>query len=120
MWKTKNLSFGGRIKLAKAVLGNLPNYYLTIFTAPTGILEILERIRRNYIWGGGGGGGAPHDVGGLGIRPIKAPNISLLSKWWWKLKTVGLVSKLVTIFSKYLTRLCMVLLGCLHHSNLTG
>nr|KAJ0197302.1 hypothetical protein LSAT_V11C700388160 [Lactuca sativa] len=34
--------------------------------------------------------------------------------------SVGLVSKAITIFGMYLTRLCMVLLGCLHHSNLTG
>ena len=38
----------------------------------------------------------------------------------FELEDVGLVSKAITIFGKYLTRLCMVLLGCLHQSNLTG
>nr|KAJ0184467.1 hypothetical protein LSAT_V11C900458130 [Lactuca sativa] len=33
---------------------------------------------------------------------------------------VGIVSKAATILGKYLTRLCMILLGCLHHSNLIG
>nr|KAJ0204999.1 hypothetical protein LSAT_V11C500236190 [Lactuca sativa] len=32
---------------------------------------------------------------------------------------VGLVFKSITIFGMYLTRLCMVLLGCIHQSNLT-
>lgn len=53
LWKAKTLSFGGRITLAKSVLGNLPNYYLSIFAAPSGVIEKLEKIRRNFIWGGG-------------------------------------------------------------------
>ena len=38
----------------------------------------------------------------------------------FRVDLVGLVSKPVTIFGMYLTRLCMVLLGCLHQSNLIG
>nr|KAJ0187866.1 hypothetical protein LSAT_V11C900472990 [Lactuca sativa] len=38
----------------------------------------------------------------------------------FKVIIVGIVSKATTILGKYLTRLCMILLGCLHHSNLTG
>nr|KAJ0227083.1 hypothetical protein LSAT_V11C100048840 [Lactuca sativa] len=37
-----------------------------------------------------------------------------------RVHSVGIVSKAVTILGKYLTRLCMVLLGCVHHSNLIG
>ena len=51
-WKAKTLSFGGRMTLAKAVLGNLPTFYLSLFAAPSGVIEALEKIRRNFIWGG--------------------------------------------------------------------
>lgn len=51
-WKSKTLSFGGRVTLAMSVLGNLPTFYLSIFSAPSGVIKILEKIRRNFIWGG--------------------------------------------------------------------
>ncbi|XP_023766085.2 uncharacterized protein LOC111914622 [Lactuca sativa] len=49
-WKAKSLSFGGRVTLAKAVLGNLPIYYMSIFAVPNGVIDTLEKIRRNFIW----------------------------------------------------------------------
>lgn len=42
LWKSKTLSFGGRVTLIKSVLGNLPTYYLSFFKAPTSILENRE------------------------------------------------------------------------------
>nr|KAJ0214062.1 hypothetical protein LSAT_V11C400160070 [Lactuca sativa] len=51
-WKSKTLSFGGRVTLAKAVLGNLPTYYLSLFAAPIGVIKDLEKIQRQFIWGG--------------------------------------------------------------------
>ena len=51
-WKSKYLSFGGRLTLVKAVLGNLPTYYLSLFKAPSGVLEEMEKIRRRFLWGG--------------------------------------------------------------------
>lgn len=51
-WKSKTLSFGGRVTLAKAVLGNLPTYYLSLFAAPIGVIKELEKIQRQFIWGG--------------------------------------------------------------------
>nr|KAJ0197982.1 hypothetical protein LSAT_V11C700375200 [Lactuca sativa] len=50
LWKAKTLSFGGRLTLAKVVLGSLPTYYMSIFTIPNGIIETLEKIRRRFIW----------------------------------------------------------------------
>lgn len=50
-WKSKTLSFGGRVTLAKAVLGNLPTFYLSLFATPSRVIEALEKIRRNFIWG---------------------------------------------------------------------
>lgn len=97
-WKSKTLSFGGRVTLAKAVLGNLPIFYLSVFAAPLGIIEALERIRRKFIWGGPENESkinwvawdkilAPKEVGGLGLGSIKAMNLALLTKWKWKFFT---------------------------------
>jgi len=92
LWKSKMLSFGGKITLAKSVLGSLPSYYLSIFVAPMGVLESLEKIRRQFIWGGSDQKGgicwvtwekitASKELGGLGLGSIRDLNLSLLAKW---------------------------------------
>ncbi|KAL7607598.1 hypothetical protein Lser_V15G19622 [Lactuca serriola] len=97
LWKAKTLSFDGRLTLIKSVLGNLPTYYLSLFKAPTGVLEELEKIRKSFLWGGCDEKKKIHWVswdkvltakcnGGLGLGSIKALNIGLLVKWWWRLK----------------------------------
>ncbi|GJV25153.1 putative RNA-directed DNA polymerase [Tanacetum coccineum] len=63
-WKSKTLSFGGRLTLLKSVLGSLGVYYFSTFKAPKNIISKLE--------------------GGLGIGSLKASNHSLLAKWWWR------------------------------------
>ena len=50
VWKAKTVSFGGRLTLAKAVLGNLPTFFMFIFVVPNGVIETLEKIRRRFIW----------------------------------------------------------------------
>ncbi|KAL4589627.1 hypothetical protein LXL04_002535 [Taraxacum kok-saghyz] len=98
-WKAQNLSLGGRLTLTKAVLGSLPSYFFSIFVAPLGVINTLEKIRRHFLWGGGGLDGkkkiswvawdkvvAPKDLGGLGVGSLKAFNISLIVKWWWRLR----------------------------------
>lgn len=95
-WKAQSLSFGGRITLIKSVLNSLPTYYMSLFKAPQGTIDILEKIRRKFLWGGGEDRNKIHWVnwtkiiapiadGGLGIGTLKAQNLSLLIKWWWRL-----------------------------------
>ncbi|KAI3517218.1 hypothetical protein L1887_16430 [Cichorium endivia] len=97
-WKAKALSFGGRLTLSQAVLGNLPTYYFSLFVAPIGVIKTLERIRRNFLWGGDENNHkikwvkwekvvAPKDKGGLGLGSLKALNIALITKWWWRLRS---------------------------------
>ncbi|KAI3788052.1 hypothetical protein L2E82_00677 [Cichorium intybus] len=98
VWKSKTLSFGGRITLAKAVLGNLPTYFLSLFAAPTGVIKELEKIQRQFIWRGLRDTPginwiswekltAPKHVGGMGLGSLRTMNLSLLVKWLWKLKS---------------------------------
>ena len=53
-WKAKTLSFGGRLTLVKSVLGSLPLYHFSMFRVPSCVINVLERIRRDFFgWGGG-------------------------------------------------------------------
>ncbi|GKA56638.1 putative RNA-directed DNA polymerase [Tanacetum coccineum] len=55
-WKAKTMSFGGRLTLVKSVLGSLPLYYFSMFRVPLSVIKQLERIRKNFFWGGVGEG----------------------------------------------------------------
>jgi len=57
MWKSRNLSYGGRLILLKYVLSSLPVYALSFFRAPAGIISSIESILIKKI--------------GLGVRIIE-------------------------------------------------
>ncbi|KAJ0610677.1 putative RNA-directed DNA polymerase [Helianthus annuus] len=97
-WKAKTLSLGGRITLAKAVLGNLPSYFLSIFKAPVKVLKTLEGLRRDFVWGKTGSKckmrwvawnkiQAPRRFCGLGLGEMRSLNWALLMKWRWRFKS---------------------------------
>ncbi|KAJ9564749.1 hypothetical protein OSB04_000715 [Centaurea solstitialis] len=97
-WKSHSLSFGGKITLCKSVLGSLGVFLFSLYKAPTGVLRKLESLRMNFFWGSDetkkkikwvawdkviNG----REKGGLGIGSLKALNVALLSKWWWRFRT---------------------------------
>lgn len=97
-WKEKSLSFGGRTVLAKAVLGSIPLYFLSMFRAPATVIKSIEQIRRKFVWGENSSHKkiswvswrqmmAAKDKGGMGIGSLHAANIALLLKWLWRLKS---------------------------------
>ncbi|XP_022040514.1 uncharacterized protein LOC110943065 [Helianthus annuus] len=92
LWKARTLSFGGRVTLIKAVLGNLPTYYFSLFNAPVEVVKRLEKIRRRFPWGGCLENNkiswvpwfkvvALIEDGGLGIGSLSATNKALMVKW---------------------------------------
>ena len=98
MWKAKSLSLGGRLTLLTSVLGNLPTFFLSLFVAPAGVIETLEKIRRAFLWGGAEGKSkinwvswdkviAAKSNGGMGVGSLKALSTALIIKWWWRLRT---------------------------------
>ncbi|KAJ0495935.1 putative reverse transcriptase zinc-binding domain-containing protein [Helianthus annuus] len=98
IWKAKNLSYGGRITLVKSVLNSLPTYFFSLYKAPVKVLEILERLRRVFFWGGSEENShmswmawekviAPLEYGGLGFGSLRDTNLAMLSKWWWRFKS---------------------------------
>ncbi|MFS8023979.1 putative RNA-directed DNA polymerase [Helianthus anomalus] len=97
-WKARYLSFAGRVSLAKSVLGSIPSYFLSLFAAPKCVLNKLEKIRRDFVWGFSDSNKKcrwvrwermqkSKKIGGIGIGSIKDFNYAMLVKWWWRFKS---------------------------------
>ena len=50
-WKRAFLSKGGRLTLIRAVLSSLPIYFLSLFKMPQGIVNNIEKLMRDFLWG---------------------------------------------------------------------
>jgi len=111
-WKGKCLSMAGRVCLIKSVLSSIPLFFMSLFKMPSGVVDRLVRIQRNFLWGWGAEGRKitwaswkkvcmPREFGGLGIVDLKLFNLALLGKWIWRLGSdKGGIWKEV-LFSKY-------------------
>jgi hypothetical protein len=99
-WGNKYISLGGRIVLINAVLNSLPVFFLSYLKLPVKVWREVTSIQRNFLWGGLADKKKislvswkdvcrPEKEGGLGIRDLRVMNISLLSKWRWKLLMEG-------------------------------
>ncbi|RVW21265.1 LINE-1 reverse transcriptase-like [Vitis vinifera] len=53
LWKRQYLSKGGRITLIKSTLASMPLYQLSLFRMPKGMARRLEKLQRDFLWGGG-------------------------------------------------------------------
>ena len=95
LWKRHYLSKGGRITLIKSTLASIPIYQMSIFRMPKSVVKRLEKLQRDFLWGGGSTGRKIHlinweavctqkEKGGLGIRRIGLLNKALLGKWIWR------------------------------------
>ena len=93
MWKRQYISKGGRLTLIRSTLSSMPIYFMSLFYLPKKVRLGLEKIWRDFLWGGGGAlVHRPHLVrwnlvclekrkGGLGVRNLVLINIALVSKW---------------------------------------
>ena len=89
------LSKGGRVTLIKSTLSNLPTYFLSLFPIPASMANRIEKLQRDFLWGGIGDEPKFHLVkwatictpiasGDLGIIKVRLFNEALLGKWLWR------------------------------------
>jgi hypothetical protein len=58
-WKSLYLSKGGKMTLIKSTLSSLPTYFLSLFPIPVNVALHIDKIQRDFLWGGVGGGKIP-------------------------------------------------------------
>jgi hypothetical protein len=99
-WKWMYLSKGGRLTLIKSTLSNIPTYYLSLFQIPMRVAKRIEKLQRDFLWGGVGDEFKFHlvncskvcmtmEAGGLGVRNLIQFNWALLGKWLWRFANEG-------------------------------
>ena len=94
MWKRQYISKRGRLTLIRSTLSSLLVYFMSLFLLPRKVRMRLEKIQRDFLWGGGALDQRPHLVrwnlvclerkkGGLRVRNLALMNKALLGKWNW-------------------------------------
>ncbi|CAN1188042.1 Putative ribonuclease H protein At1g65750 [Linum perenne] len=90
-WKTKFLSFGGRIAMLKSVLSGMSIYFMSVLKAPVEVINKIERIQNRFLWAGSTDKDkihwirweivkTPKNLGGLGVHDLRTLNSALLAK----------------------------------------
>ena len=53
MWKRQYISKGGRLTLIRSTLSSMPIYFMSLFCLLRKVRLRLEKIQRDFLWGGG-------------------------------------------------------------------
>ena len=94
IWKRQYILKGGRLTLIHSTLSSMPIYFMSLFCMLMQVKLRLEKIQRDFLWGGGVLIQKPHLVrwkiicskrkkGGLGVRCLSTMNKVHLCKWSW-------------------------------------
>ena len=94
-WKASLLSQVRRAVLVQSSLSTIPNYMLQCTHLPAKVLDSIDRVDKNFLWGSSKSSKKMHWIGwekvtkpkgegGLGLQTVKRRNISLLAKLNWR------------------------------------
>uniref|UniRef100_A0A453J0Y5 Reverse transcriptase zinc-binding domain-containing protein n=1 Tax=Aegilops tauschii subsp. strangulata TaxID=200361 RepID=A0A453J0Y5_AEGTS len=97
-WIGNAASSGGRLILLNSSLTSIIYFYMSMFLLPKMVIAKLDKHRKCLFWQEHDGRKRYHLVrwtricrskkkGSLGVKDLRKQNISLLTKWWWKLET---------------------------------
>ena len=97
-WKSNLLSFAGRLVLTQVVTTTISNYAMQCATLSIKILNSINRLSRNFLWGSSKSKKKIHLVSwkkitkpkreaGLSIQATREKNIASLAKLNWHLQT---------------------------------
>ena len=97
-WKANMLSLAGRVVLIQASSSSIPSYVMQGIYLPGRILDGMDRVNRNFLWGssetmrkihwvGWQKVTKPKDEGGLGLQEANGRNTALLAKLNWRFHT---------------------------------
>ncbi|XP_026434077.1 uncharacterized protein LOC113331590 [Papaver somniferum] len=107
-WKSKRLSYAGRLLLIKVVLSSMIYFWLSCFILPMRTVKELNSIFKRFLWAGAEMGKKYHPIrwdvvcrpfseGGLGVRSIKITNEAANLRHLW-----DLVSRNHTIWTDWI------------------
>ena len=93
-WKANLLSMAGSAVLIQASSSTLPTYIMQSNLLPGKVLDGIDRVNINFLWGSTKNKGKMHwvgwrkvtrpkDEGGLGLQTAKGRNTVLLAKLNW-------------------------------------
>ena len=99
-WKANLLSLAGRRVLIQSSLAAIPSYIMQCSYLPGRVLNGLDRVNRNFLWGSIDSTKKIHLVGwekvtkskeegGLGLQIAKGRNVALSSKLNWRFHMEG-------------------------------
>ncbi|XP_026422703.1 uncharacterized protein LOC113318700 isoform X1 [Papaver somniferum] len=94
-WKSKSLNIAGRTILIKSVLDTVSNHVMSMLKFPKGLVNKIDKFRRDFLWGGDKDSRKMHNInwltvcspvvnGGLGVRDLDFDNMALLAKMAWR------------------------------------
>lgn len=96
-WNERDFSMASREVLIKAVLQAIPTYVMSCFLLPSSIVEDIEKLVRQFWWGGGKSSSLhwlswsrlcrSKNLGGMGFQDLECFNLALLAKQSWRIVT---------------------------------
>lgn len=116
MWKSRSLSYAGRLRLIQSVIFGIFNFWASIFLIPKGVTNTIMSMCRDFLWGKEEGKHAmahvsweelclPKKYGGTGIRHLYTWNVATVSKLVWDVERKKDVLWVKWIHARYLRNL---------------